>query len=90
MINDVEIISYSDVHYPVRQVNIGMLGDILISTTLLNDALVDSNGAYVTEDAVHVDETICYFVHPDEIYLEESELRKLLEHELDVESEIAL
>jgi len=90
MINDVDIISYSEVEYPVRQVNIRIYGDILISTTLLNDALVNSSGAYVTEDAVRVDEAICYFVQPNEIYLEESELRNLLEHELDVESEIAL
>jgi hypothetical protein len=82
MSNNIELISYAGTDYPTRYVIINTLGEVLISTTQLNDALVDANGAYCSQDAALLDERICYFVEPDDIFLEESKLSHLLENEL--------
>jgi len=79
-------ITYNGIDYPTRNIFLRLYGQILISTTELNDALVDCCGAYRSKEANRVDEQICYFVKPDEIFMEEGKLKRLIEFELDVES----
>ena len=84
----IEYIKYNGFDHPVRNVFLRTFGEVFISTTHLNNALVDSNGAYRSEEAVLVDKSICYFVDPDIIFMDENKLRHIIERELDVESEM--
>lgn len=82
---DFETISYLGNEYPGRYVYVPTFGNILISTSELNDALINSDGAYASEEASIVDQQICFFVDTNDLQLEENKLRQLLIYELDVE-----
>ena len=85
---NIDYIEYKNATYPTKRVDLRTYGEVLISTTLLNDALFDPAGNYQSDDARYLDEKICYFVMPDEIYLEDELLVSMLENELDIENEL--
>ena len=85
MTSDFEEITYFGKKYLGRRIYVPTFGVILISTTDLNDALVAPDGLYSSEEAIFVDKQICFFVEPDKIHLNESQLMQLLINELDVE-----
>ena len=84
MTSNLEMITYAGFDYHGRRVCICPFGHVLVSTTLLNSVLMDSNGAYISEEARLIDEQVCYFVEPDEICLGDNQLRQLLISELGV------
>ena len=88
MYNDAETIIFAGNEYPGRYVALPEFGNVLISVSPLNDALVGPTGAYVSSEARFVDEGICYFVEPDEIWLDEKQLVELLAFELDIDIEV--
>lgn len=83
MTTDIEFITNAGVKYPTRYISICNLGEVLISTTALNNALIDFNGAYHSPEATQIDERIFYFIEPNDIFLDENKLSYIIENELD-------
>lgn len=77
--NEIDNITYCEVKYPIKHIFVQSFGNIPISTTVLNSALVDSFGNYTSTDAAYIDERVCYYVEPDEFFMGESELRCIIE-----------
>ncbi|SEG26981.1 hypothetical protein SAMN05421847_1842 [Halpernia humi] len=75
-------ILFQNKQYDVRQITLPNVGNVNISTTVLNKLLLNNDGSYVSEEAVAVDESIYYFVDVGEIYYSEEELLKLLKIEI--------
>jgi hypothetical protein len=65
--------------YPAREIEIPDYGAVLISTSSLNDALMnDDHSDFVSDEARTIDEQIYYFVEDSEIGLGDVTLAKLL------------
>ncbi len=73
-----ETIEYKNKEFEVREIDFQGLGNVLISTTSLNELLLNEEGGYVSDEAIVIDEQIFYFVDENEIKLSEQELRKVL------------
>ncbi len=74
-----DTISYHGHEYPVRVVDIpGWMKDARISTTGLNDELMNRDGNYVDEEGRAIDEAIFFYVEEQEIEKPEEELAKLI------------
>ena len=52
-----ETIEFQNKQYPVREIKFPKVGEVLISTTSLNEALL-KKGNYVSENAVIIDELL--------------------------------
>ena len=66
--------------YPVRELFLDSISlEVTISTSDLNDALMNKDGSYVSESARIIDEEIFFFVERNEIELNDIELIKILE-----------
>ena len=76
-----ETIEFQNKQYPVREIKFPKVGEVLISTTSLNEALL-KKGNYVSENAVIIDELIYFFVNEREITLSEKNLINLIKKEL--------
>ena len=87
MYSEMETIIFAGEEFSSRYLDLPEFGNVLISVSPLNNALIDTNGAYTSKEAYAVDEGICYFVEPDDIWLEEKQLVELLISELDIEVE---
>ncbi len=73
------MIKFRNKKYKSREIYLSEFYEVLISTTSLNDALMNEVGSnYVSEEAMHIDELIYYFVEENQIDLPEDELRTLL------------
>ena len=74
-----DTISYHGHEYPVRVVDIpGWMKDARISTTGLNEELMNRDGSYVDDEGEGIDETIFFYVEGQEIEKPEEELTKLI------------
>ncbi|MFT4203471.1 MAG: hypothetical protein QM610_06105 [Chitinophagaceae bacterium] len=73
-----EEITFQEINYQIREIEIPEVGNVLISTTTLNDALITEDGGYVSIEASNVDEKIFFFVENNEITLSDSELSNLI------------
>ena len=73
----IETIEFQKMQYRVREIKLPNLGEVLISTTSLNDALL-KNGKYVSNDALAIDEQIFYFVNEREITFSNKKLINLV------------
>ena len=71
-------IIFQSTTYKLREIQLPVFGDVLISTTSLNRVLFDKNAGYVNEEACDIDEQIFYFVEEDEIILPSKSLVKIL------------
>ena len=66
--------------YPVRELFLDSISlEVTISTSDLNNALMNKDGSYVSESARILDEEIYFFVERNEIELDDIELIKILE-----------
>ncbi len=70
-----EIIEFNNNFYLARRVKIKDVGEVLISTESLNEALM-KDGKYTSEEARNIDEKIYFFVEDEHINLTEKELSK--------------
>lgn len=72
------MIIFQNINYKIRELNLPKFGDVLISTTSLNEKLFDLTGKYVSDEALLIDEQIFYFVEECEIDNDLSILTELL------------
>ena len=70
---EIEFIKFRNEKHPIRTVSFPF-GDRVVSTTRLNDALMNKNMGYVSENACMIDEDIFYFVDENDLYLSEAKL----------------
>ena len=75
-------IEFQNNQYKVREIELPELGNVLISTTSLNQLLLNDDGSYVSNEAIFVDESIYFFVDENEIELSDDELINLLTTEV--------
>jgi len=61
--------------YYARKIRLKDIGEVLISTESLNEALME-DGKYISEEARNIDEMIYFFVEDEHIKLTEKELSK--------------
>lgn len=71
-------IQFQNKEYKVREIELLEFGCVLISTTSLNDALINNGGDYVSKEAQSIDELLYFFVEEDEIELNEQDLVMLV------------
>ena len=76
-----ETIEFQNIRYPIREIKLPKVGEVLISTTSLNEALL-KKGNYVSENAVIIDELIYFFVNEREITLSDKSLINLIKNEV--------
>jgi hypothetical protein len=76
-----ELIEFQGKKYPVVIINMPF-GERKISTESLNESLMNTDGSYVSESAIFVDESIFYFVSDKNIVLESDSLAKLILSEI--------
>jgi hypothetical protein len=72
------MITYKNINYKVRNINLPEFGEVLISTSVLNEKLLNEKGSYDSAEAANIDEQIFYFVDENEIDLTDIELKKIL------------
>lgn len=68
-----DIIKFNGEEFPFTIVNMPF-GERKISTTKLNECLMNSEGGYVSEEARFIDEGIFFFVEEEVISLPENEI----------------
>ena len=73
-----EKIIFQNIKYPIREITLPELGDVIISTITLNNVLMVDDGGYVSNEASNIDEKIYYFVDESEIILSDSALLNLV------------
>ncbi len=74
-----DTISYHGHEYPVRVVDIpGWMKDARISTTGLNDELMNRDGSYVDDEGRTIDEAIFFYVEEEEFNLPDRELINII------------
>lgn len=71
-------IEFQNNQYKVREIELPEIGNVLISTTSLNNFLLNNDDNYVSDEAISVDENIYFFVDENEIELSDYELFNLL------------
>ncbi len=74
-------IEFQKKQYRIREINLPKLGEVLISTTTLNEVLLE-NGNYVSNEAARIDEQIFYFVNEREITFSNKKLINLVTTEV--------
>lgn len=76
-----EYIDFKEREWPIQQVTIFQdtpdEQDVLVGTTDLEEQLIAA--LYYSDEAYHLDESICYYVKPNEIDLPNDELVKIVE-----------
>jgi hypothetical protein len=79
----IETISYENIEYPTRIIEIPSWGVVTISTIDLSKKLLTSDsGNYVNKQAQYIDESIFYYVDNNELDMPEIDLRKQILKEL--------
>lgn len=71
-------IRFQDKEFKIRGIEIPEFGNVLISTTSLNELLLNGNESYTSDEAIAVDESIYYFVEENEMEFTDDELFNLL------------
>lgn len=74
-------IEFNGKSYPAREVCLED-NDYTISVSSLNEALLDGNGNYVSENAKNIDEDIFYYLEDSDIEKPDEEIIKILEDNL--------
>lgn len=77
-----EVITFQNQNFRVREIQISEFGNVLISTNSLNELLLNEGGSYSSKEAQEIDEQIFYFVEDDEIDFDEEGLIKTIALEL--------
>lgn len=76
-----EVIKFNGNEYPSVLVNLPF-GKSKISSIQLNEALMNPNGSYVSDEARLVDEEIFYFVNENALYFRTNKLVELILSEI--------
>lgn len=71
-------LKFQNTEYRIRKIETPELGNVLISTISLNNALLNNGSGYVSKEAQHIDEEIYFFVEDNEIELQDTELINLI------------
>lgn len=71
-------IKFQNKEYKTREIELPEFGNVLISTTSLNDALLNNGSNYVSDEAKNIDDEIYFFVEENEIEMNEVDLVKLI------------
>jgi len=74
------MIQFQNKEFPTRVLNLPEFGEVLISTTSLNDLLLRDDD-YTSDEASAIDEEIFYFVEEEQIKLSYDNIIKLLSTE---------
>lgn len=77
-----DTIRFENKVFKIRKIDLPEFGNILISTTNLNQLLMNEDGGYTSGEAEIVDEQIFYFVDENEIEYEQDKLIKMLSRQL--------
>lgn len=77
-----EVITFQNQNFRVREIQISEFGNVLISTNSLNELLLNEDGSYSSKEAQEIDEQIFYFVEDYEIDFDEEGLIKTIALEL--------
>lgn len=72
------MIPFNNKKFKTREIFLSEFGNILISVTSLNNLLLSDNGAYISDEAMFVDEQIFFFVEDSEIQLPDAKLKQLV------------
>lgn len=78
-----EVITFQNQNFGVREIQISEFGNVLISTNSLNKLLMNEDGSYSSKEAQEIDEQIFYFVEDCEIDLDEKGLIEAITLELE-------
>lgn len=73
-----EVIKVQNREFKTRELDLPEFGNVLISTESLNKLLVDEKGNYFSDEMIHIDEKIFFFVDENEIDFEENELIEII------------
>lgn len=73
-----EKVEFENKEYVVKEIKLPRIGNVYISTTSLNDALMYNGNDYVSVEAQKIDEMIYFFVEENEIEMNEEDLIKLV------------
>jgi hypothetical protein len=74
-----ERIIFKKKNYPLKNLFLDNIPlEVTISTSDLNDVLMNQDGSYVSEYARNIDEGIFFYVERNEIELNDIELRSIL------------
>ena len=69
-----EEICFQDKVYDARYLNLPTFGLVLIATTELSNVLLTEDYEYTSDEARHIDETICFFVDKKNLKLSSKKL----------------
>ncbi len=72
------MILFNGTRFTTREINLPQFGLVVICTMALNKMLFDDLGAYVSDEAFLIDESIFLFVNDNEIDIPEDELKTLI------------
>ncbi|TAH26169.1 MAG: hypothetical protein EAZ07_05640 [Cytophagales bacterium] len=75
-------IKFQNKEYKTREIELPEFGNVLISTTSLNDALLNNGSNYVSDEAKNIDDEIYFFVEENEIEMNEVDLVKLISQQV--------
>jgi uncharacterized protein (DUF1499 family) len=75
-------IDFAERQFEVREIFLPQFGNILLSTSSLNEILMNKNGGYVSEEAKRVDEQIFYYIDDSEMKLEDEKLIHLVSKQI--------
>lgn len=73
-----DTIKFKNKEYKLREIELPELGNVFISTTSFNDALLNNGSDFVSKEAQIIDEEIYFFVEENEIEFNEADLVKLV------------
>jgi len=77
-----DTIKFETKTFKIREIDLPKFGNVVISTTTLNQLLMNDDGGYTSNEAEMVDEQIFYFVDENELEYEQGKLIKLVSRQL--------
>lgn len=78
-----DTINFQNKEFEVIELEFPEIGNVFISTSSLNESLLNECGGYVSDEAIMVDESIFYFVNDNEMKLSDEELINLITEEIE-------
>lgn len=77
-----DTINFQNTKFKIREIELPEIGNVLISTTSLNELLLNKDGNYISNEANIIDDKIYFFVDHKEIELSNVELVNLIIKEI--------
>ena len=73
-----DTLKFQNIEYQIREIEMPEIGNILISTTSLNNVIMNNGHVYISEEAKNIDDEIYFYVEDNEIELQDIELISLI------------